>query len=206
MSPGRPRRTQEERRAETRAKLLEAAIESVHEVGYAQTTVRRVSEIAGVSPGAQAHYFPRRVELVAAAVEELAERRIASVREHAGALPDEPEERLRAVLDLLWDDLSGPTFTVFVKLWVAAADDPELYDRLVLTERDIARAIYTLAVEIIGPLAERRDIERMMLHVLSACRGLALTEHFEPLPRRRRGQWPILRESLLDALTPALRG
>jgi hypothetical protein len=36
--------------------------------------------------------------------------------------------------------------------------------------------------------------------VLSACRGLALTEHFEPHVHQRRDQWPRLRHALLDAL------
>src|SRR5690242_5936361 len=71
MAPVKTRRTQEQRRAETRAKLLDAAIESLLEVGYAATTTRAVAQRAGVSSGAQTHHFPRRVDLVAAAVEHL---------------------------------------------------------------------------------------------------------------------------------------
>ena len=47
----RTRRTQEERSAETRARLLEATIESLGEVGYASTTTTGVCERAGVSRG-----------------------------------------------------------------------------------------------------------------------------------------------------------
>jgi AcrR family transcriptional regulator len=89
----RPQRTQVERRAETRAKLLDATIESILEVGYAQTTTRRVAELAGVSAGAQAHHFPRRVELVAAAAEQLVERRIEDGRRRASG---SAERRRRA--------------------------------------------------------------------------------------------------------------
>jgi len=42
-------------------------------------------------------------------------------------------------LDPIWSAFSSSTFTVFVKLWVAAADDRELYARLVPLARRIAR-------------------------------------------------------------------
>ncbi|MTD47769.1 TetR family transcriptional regulator [Conexibacter sp. W3-3-2] len=72
----RVRRTQPERRAETRAKLLDATIRSLLDVGYARTTTRRVTALAGVSQGAQTHHFSSRTELVCAAVERLFTERI----------------------------------------------------------------------------------------------------------------------------------
>jgi AcrR family transcriptional regulator len=206
MSSPPARRTQEQRRAETRAKLLDATVSSVLEVGYAHTTTRRVAELAGVSAGAEAYHFPRRVDLVGAAVEHLAQRRIAEGRRRVTELPTAPHERLPAVLDLLWGDFSSPIFVVFVKLWVAAADEPELYARLVTAERQIVREITKLAYEILGDLAARPRIERMLLLVLSACRGLALTEHFEPHDHRRRAQWPALRAALLHAVSAEVAG
>ena len=149
----RPQRTQEARRTETRAKLLDATIESILEVGYAQTTTRSVAERAGVSAGAQAYHFPRRVDLVAAAAEQLVEQRIEASHRRATRVTGPPEERLRALLDLMWADFASPIFAVFVKLWVAAADEPELHDRLVAGERRIARAITDLVSEAVGELA-----------------------------------------------------
>jgi AcrR family transcriptional regulator len=196
----RRQRTQEERRAETRAKLLDATIDSVLEVGYAQTTTRSVAERAGVSAGAQAYHFPRRVELVAAAAEQLVERRIEASRERAKDLPQAPGKRLPALLDLMWADFASPIFAVFMKLWVAAVDEPELHRRLVAGERRIARAITDLASDNLGELVASRDLEGKLLLLFSACRGLALTEQFEPRAHRRRDQWPRLRAELLAAL------
>ncbi len=133
----RVRRSQSERRAETRGRLLDAAVESLIDVGYAGTTIRRVTELAGVSQGAQSHYFPRRVDLVAAAFERLAEQRIERYRERSRELSDDLDARRRTLLDLLWEDFSSPVFTVAVKLWVAAADDEELRRRLVPVEKRI---------------------------------------------------------------------
>jgi AcrR family transcriptional regulator len=193
-------RTQEQRRAETRQKLLDATVKSVLEVGYAQTTTRRVAELAGVSAGAQAYHFPRRVELVGAAVEHLVERRVKELRELAEPMLGAPGDRTKAFLDLLWEDFSSPIFVVFVKLWVAAADEPELYQRLATAERKIARAITDLASDTAREVAVTADVESVVLLVLSACRGLALTEHFEPRTHTRREQWPKLRVALLKAM------
>jgi AcrR family transcriptional regulator len=196
----RERRTQEQRRAETRGKLLDATIQSLLDAGYAATTTRRVTELAGVSQGAQTHHYPRRVDLVAAAVEELAERRIAELRGLAGDFPAQNNARVEALLELLWGDFSSSTFTVFIKLWVAAADDPELHERLVGVERNVARSIASLIGELAGDLAEGPDGVRRVKLTLSAIRGLALAQRFEPRREVRRDQWPELRRALLEAL------
>jgi AcrR family transcriptional regulator len=191
-------RTQEQRRAETQAKVLDATIKSLLEDGYGQTTTRHVAALAGVSPGAMAHYYPRRVDLVASAIERLAEQRLEAWAELAHTLPDDPGERAPALLDLLWDDFSSPLFTVFVKLWIAAADHPELYQRLAATERRIARTIARLAAQSIGEMQSQAGWEGRLLVVLAAVRGLALTEHFEPRTEPQADPWPIARATLLE--------
>ncbi|MCW2992494.1 MAG: putative transcriptional regulator of the TetR family [Solirubrobacterales bacterium] len=194
-------RTQEERRAETRGKLLDATIRSLLENGYAQTTTRTVSALAGVSPGAMAHYFPHRVDLLAAAIEQLVEQRIAAWREAAETLPAEPSKRVPALLDNVWRDFSGPTFPIFIKLWAAAADDAELYERLAESEERIARSITELAVGTFRELSGSGGWEGRLLVTLAAIRGLALTEHFEPRARSRPDPWPIARAALLAGLS-----
>ena len=52
-----PRRVQE-RSLATKAALLDAAIESLVERGYAATTTIETARRAGVSRGAQLHHFP----------------------------------------------------------------------------------------------------------------------------------------------------
>ena len=194
------RRTQEQRRAETRGKLLDATIESLIEVGYAATTTRAVAQRAGVSSGAQTHHFPRRVDLVAAAIEHLVEQRIEALRAAAKAVVDDTHAGVQALLDLLWNDFSGPIFKVFVKLWIAADDDAELYERLIPLERGLARSIAQAVGEIGGPLVVDRDqsqIDAVMFTVLATLRGLALSEAFEPRKRRAQADhWAQVRPML----------
>lgn len=197
-----PRRTQEERTAETRRKLLDATLASLFEVGYAATTTRRVAEIAGVSQGAQTHHFPRRVDLVGAAIEQATDQRIADMGRRAGQLPADRPERTRALLDMLWQDFSSSIFTIFVKLWVAAADDPELYERLVPLERRLARAIASAVPDLAGPDGVPDDLHARVNVVFSTLRGLALSRAFEPVSGRPRDPWPkiapVLERILVD--------
>ena len=172
--------TQAQRRESTRARLLDATIQSLLDVGYAATTTRRVAERAGVSAGAQTHHFPHRVDLVGAAVERLAEQRIA-------ALKVRDADDVGAVLDLLWADFSSDLFAIFVKLWVAAADDPDLYARLVPLERAMTREI---AAAIPPKLRTQATV------ALATMRGLALTQAYEPTGRRRSDPWPAVRPVL----------
>ena len=195
-----PRRTQEQRTAETRAKLLDATINSLLEAGYAATTTRRVAELAGVSQGAQTHHFPYRVDLVTAAVQHLAEQRIASIAERIAELPADPEQRVPELLDLLWADFSSDIFTVFVKVWVAAADDAELHERLVPIERVVARAIAEHAAVHTAGVQATDDMEGRVTTMLAALRGLALWQRFEPRAQRTRDPWPSVRPVLTELL------
>lgn len=191
------RRTQSERRAETRGRLLDATIESLIEVGYAGTTIRAVTERAGVSQGAQSHHFPHRVDLVASAFEHLAEQRSARFGERAQELVGDRATRLRALLDMLWEDFSSPLFTVAAKLWVAAADDDELRQRLIPVERRIYTRTAKIARQVAGDLGGEPGFDRKLAVAMNTVAGLALVREFDPSGRASRGnQWPYHRAAL----------
>jgi AcrR family transcriptional regulator len=196
-APAQPRRTQAERRAETRARLLEATVESLIDVGYAGTTIRHVTERAGVSQGAQSHHFPHRVDLVASAFEHLAEQRIDRYSERVRNLKGGRDVRLRALLDLLWEDFSSPLFTVAAKLWVAASDDPELRERLIPVEKRIYSATAAVAREVAGELGDEPGFDRQLAVAMNTVAGLALVREFDPSGRAREGrQWQYHRAAL----------
>jgi len=120
-----PRRTQEERSAATRGRLLDATLSCLSELGYARTTTTEIAERAGVSRGAQLHHFPTKAELVTTAVEHLFEKRTEEFRKAFATLPA-GIDRSAAAVDLLWSMVSGPTFHAWLELVVAARTDPEL--------------------------------------------------------------------------------
>lgn len=123
------RRTQEERSATTRGRLLDATIECLAELGYARTTTTEIAERAGLSRGAQLHHFPTKAELVTTAVEHLFERRNREFRAAFAKLPASAN-RVEAAVDLLWSMVSGTTFHAWLELAVAARTDPDLRRKL----------------------------------------------------------------------------
>ena len=123
------RRTQAERRASTRHRLLEATLECLIERGHAGLTTAEIEGRAGVSRGARLHHFGTKAALLGAAVEHLyagiAERYAASMRRVG---PD--QDRFREGFRLLWKTYAHPTLAAVLELFVAARTDPELRERL----------------------------------------------------------------------------
>src|SRR5262245_58479594 len=67
----RLRRTNEERSAETRGRLIDATIDLLYSSGYAATTTISVAKRAGVSRGAMMHHFRSRAELLLTVAEHI---------------------------------------------------------------------------------------------------------------------------------------
>lgn len=191
------RRTQRERREQTRARLVTATITCLAEHGYPATTTRRVAEIADVSLGALAHHFPSRLALVTSTLDEVSRRMSVEMPAHPGADPDPFR-----VLDALWALFSGELFTVWVKVWVAAAEDPELYAALVPLEARIAVTISEAVAAAAPTSPPQRSWTSRMGVVLDAMRGRAFIAGFQPRPAEPNpGRWPVMRSELAAVLT-----
>jgi AcrR family transcriptional regulator len=128
-----PRRSNADRSAATRLKLLDATIESLSDLGWARTTTTEVVRRAGVSRGAQVHHFPTKEDLVLAAVYHLLERRS---EEFAEAFAELPAERRSpaAAIRILHERCFGPSFDAWLELALAARTDPTLHERFIAVE------------------------------------------------------------------------
>jgi len=202
----RARRTQEERSAETRARLLDATIESLVAVGYASTTTTGVCERAGVSRGAQVHHFPRKQDLVVAAVAHLAAQHVPVLRARAAALPpDAKGDRLGAVIDLVAETFGGPLFTAALELWIAARTDAELHGALIPFERGAGRGLVQLWREIAGDLAEHPRFDAVLELTMHIARGMALQKILRSDDGARRRALATWRELVAQSLRAGVR-
>jgi AcrR family transcriptional regulator len=191
------RRTQAERRDETRAALLEATIESLVTHGYAQTTTGRIAELAGVSRGAQIPYYRTRAELVGASLGQLAAERVKAAHERFSQGPVSIEE----ALDVLWEEHRGPIFAAALELWVASRTDPELRSKLQRVENDVLAAIAAEAEAALGDHARRPGFTDDLFFALAAIRGLALLQISNGASNRALSdRWRQTRERLLRIL------
>lgn len=146
----RGRRTQAERREHTRAALLDATVACLVDLGFSRTTTTEVTRRAGVSLGALLHHFPSKADLLAASVGHVLERRQAEFRKAMANL--EPGvDKLDAAIDLLWSGFSGPTFTAWLELWVAARTDPELAAAVVAVDEAFVRSSQEVFDEVLPP-------------------------------------------------------
>jgi AcrR family transcriptional regulator len=171
-------RTQQQRRDETRRALLDAAVESLIEVGFARTTTLEVQRRAEVSRGALLHHFPSKAELLVAAVDHLAEMRARELKQLAAMLPEERAGRARtdAVLGLLWQCFSGTFFQVAMELRTAARTDPELRTVLITAERSLRDRIVAQSRTLFGKdVAEHPGLERALDLTLQLMIGSAMS-------------------------------
>ncbi|KQX76414.1 MULTISPECIES: TetR/AcrR family transcriptional regulator [Aeromicrobium] len=133
------RRSQHERTAATRARVLDATVASLVEDGYAATTISRIQERAGVARGTLLHHFPHRAALLVAVVEDVAARRLHVLEDDAGR---RTSGRWDDAVDLVWADLQSPVFLAVLELWVAARTDADLRAALVPVERTVFDAVH----------------------------------------------------------------
>ncbi|MFC4605966.1 TetR/AcrR family transcriptional regulator [Rhodococcus kronopolitis] len=159
-------RTQAQRSAVTRQKLLDAAIALLVEVGYGRTSTQEITRRAGISRGAQLHQFPTKESLVVAAVEHLMEKRLTEI---LGAQPD-PDLGIETLVDAF----SGPLFYAALELWVAARTDPGLREAMIPLERKVGDALRLGSAEVMG---ERMSVAAIDLSIELA-RGLAVSALF----------------------------
>ena len=202
--PARAPRTQQQRRDETRRALLDAAVESLIEVGFARTTTLEVQRRANVSRGALLHHFPSKAELLVAAVDHLAAMRAHELKLLAGQLP-EGRARTDAVLELLWQCFSGTMFQVAMELRTAARTDAELRPVLVAGERALRERIFSQARTLFGKdVAEHPGCERALDLTLQLMIGAAMTGVLHKDDARLRDlidDWKVLFPTVLSMPT-----
>ncbi|ACY97140.1 transcriptional regulator, TetR family [Thermomonospora curvata DSM 43183] len=121
------RRTQEERRSATQARLLDATAEALADLGWAGLSTTEVSRRAGVSRGAQQHHYPTKMSLVAAALEHLLSRLRAEYEQAYAELPEE-QRNIEGALDLFWEMLRQPPAIALLELALAGRTDESLRD------------------------------------------------------------------------------
>lgn len=184
----RVRRTQAERSAAMRTRLLDATIECLVTYGYAGTTTPRVAERAGVTRGAQIHHFRSKEDLVVAAIEHLAQQRVqASMREFG--LVETSSDPVSTVLEFLWESHQGPMFVATVELWVAARTDPVLARHVERVEPLVNSTLISAVAQLVPDHAVRKDLRNFVYTAMDALRGILLASFVDRDTARARRRW-----------------
>ena len=109
------RRTQAERSAQTRQKILAATITCVYENGSGNTTFQRVAREAGITVGAVQHYFLSKTELFLAVIDygfgDLSAR-----MDKAAAKNSTLKERIDGFVEQMWEHCVSPTYQANIQI------------------------------------------------------------------------------------------
>jgi len=178
---GRTHRTHEERSAETKERLIEAAISCLHKYGYGATTTSLVAQEAGFSRGAMLHHFGAKVDLMLAVAEAVLERHNAFYAEGIKRFAL-GRERFVGLTDLTWEIVSKPPATALLEIMIASRSDVELGERFsVIAEKYLRmqNAGTWIAAKQAG-ITDRVTINALSQLYRSAMQGLSIVMMFSP--------------------------
>jgi AcrR family transcriptional regulator len=170
----KPKRTQRERRAETRARLLAATQAALVERGFAGATTTEICRRAEVSQGALFKHFASKGELLAATAEQLFARLVDAYRERMPRLAG-VDDRAAAAVALLWNVFEDPRLLAAIELYGAARTDRELARRLAPVAARHGENLHQLARELFPEAAARKpDFDALVSVVVQAIQGATL--------------------------------
>lgn len=192
----RTRRTQAERRATTRRALLDATLEELDAVGYANLTTASVVARAGVTRGAQAHYFATKADLVVQALRHITDQLIAELIAQPPKRSESLREQYELLLNRLWELNAGIASTALIELWVASRTDPELSEHLDRFQKEISRHLVETAQTVAPEFTALADAPHLLINGFAMIRGLWLLRAVTS-ERRIRRLWPAARDQLV---------
>ncbi|MGI9591106.1 MAG: TetR/AcrR family transcriptional regulator [Myxococcota bacterium] len=194
----RVRRTQGERSAATRAKVVEAATECVAELGYRGATMSVMAQRAGVSWGAMQHQFGEKDAIFDAVLERVMAQLEGNFRGLREGHP-EPVDRIRAFVQRNREIAGGPIYRAFVEIQLhrgrAGGDAARVWANYV---GDVIADVWRNLFSDLG-LSRRRleDAQRFTFVVLS---GIAAEAMLFPDVDFSARHFDILEETLLRLL------
>ncbi len=160
--PTRPRRSQADRSAATRARVMTAARDVLCSQGYSGATMLAIRDAAGMSLGAIQHQFPTKAKLMAAVAAEFAAYRTRIYTEaiRAGTTPRQSMENL---IDANYLMVSRPEMAAVLEIHLARRNDPDLDQE-------------------VGPSARRFDRRvRLWGHMILRAAGIDNDEAYQTL-------------------------
>jgi AcrR family transcriptional regulator len=198
-----PRRTQAQRSAEMRGRLLDATIACLVEYGYAATTTARVVKMAGVTRGAQLHHFPSKEGLVVAAIDHLARQRAQAAIAKIARVQGQ-QDPASTVLDFLWESHQGSMFIATVELWVAARTNPVLALEVKRVEPLVNDTLAAAVTQLLQDETERKALRNAVFTAMDALHGIMLLALVDQDPTSSRRRWDRACVDLRQVMATAL--
>jgi AcrR family transcriptional regulator len=132
------RRTQEQRTAETRHRLLDATITLLLERGYFRITTADIASVAGVSRGALTHHFVSKEDIVTQAVQHQLRKVTVDLHELADSLEGKSTDE---IVDYLWEMMAGGLFLVTLEYLPEARHNSDFKSQMIPVVKEFHAAL-----------------------------------------------------------------
>ena len=171
----KPRRSQADRSAATRAKVIAAARDVLCAQGYSGATMHAIRDAAGMSLGAIQHQFPTKAKIMAAVASEFAAYRIAVYAE-AIRRGNTPRESMENLLDSNFRMVGLPEMAALLEIHLARRNDPDLDREVAHSTRRFDRRVRLWAFSILRAAGIAVDESHQSLQLLNnaVTRGLTV--------------------------------
>jgi AcrR family transcriptional regulator len=198
----KPRRTQEERRTITRARLIDAVIGVVRVKGYAGLRARDVTAASGVTWGAAQHLFGDKNELLLQVATRVSDELVDRLDASDAAVGLKLRERVAMVVRLIWDLYSSHDYFAMVEIVRGTRADARFHEKLVEALARLSQRIEQLWLTIFAdaPASKARSIASCNIVVLTLS-GLAARKIY----LRLSPQTDAILEELIDTIAAALQ-
>jgi AcrR family transcriptional regulator len=169
----------------TRTQILEATMQCLVNIGYAQTTTEKIAKQAGVSRGAMTHHFKSRFDVLAAAAQYIIERRAREYDQVIRGVGMPVEEvpptfnAMRETMTVLQEYYAMPSFIALQELLRGARTDSELMKVMAPLETGLDEKISESIVKrfpVWASIPETSEVLRDLM--LNSLQGIAM----DPVP------------------------
>ena len=197
------RRTQAERSALTRDRVIRAVVDLVAEEGLGSATASRISERAGVTWGAIAHQFGDKDSVLLAVVEHGFANLSQSLRDALKAGRATPRERVSLLIEETWRRLNDPSSRAFTEIMLNArthskgALGSRQEERVVTLTQKIWRDLFA------GFEIDPRAIDTARKLTFAALLGMSFQAMLGPKKPRFTREIESLKEFALHTLFPS---
>ncbi len=194
----RARRTQEERSAETRARVVAAATECVAELGFRGATMSAIAQRAGVSWGAMQHHYGDKDSILDAVLEHSLSGFEQALMGLGDAEPD-PARRVRALMARCRELLRGPRYRAFLEIQLGRGRTRREADEA--WSAYAARTLERIWKDLFGDLAlPRRQLQAAQRFAFMVLSGIAAESILFPGADFTATHLEILEETLMRRL------
>lgn len=185
-------RTQQERREETVARLLDASIATIVDVGYARASAAVITKRAGLSGGALFRHFDTMGDFMAATAREVMRRQLDLFGKKIAEIPT-AQPALEGVLLAMRDVTRNDVNVVMYELLIAARTDERLRATLQEVLKEYSSRILDTANTL--PMADQYPdgaVAALAALLTNSFDGAAIIHHVLPQPEIDEGRIPLL--------------